>query len=47
MLSGELLFIDEGGALLWRENWQTSINRYRAYCREHDIADRDLTSFTG
>lgn len=45
VLVGELLFIDDNGTLLWRENCKTAIDRYRGFCRDHQIEERDLTSF--
>ena len=41
---GELLFLDEDGHVVARENWQTSLARYSAYCRDHGLAVRDITA---
>jgi hypothetical protein len=30
--------------LLWRENWKTSLERYRRHCAEHGLEEQDLTS---
>ena len=45
MLVGELLFLDDKGEIMARENHLTSMERYLAYCREHGIEARDLTAF--
>ena len=42
---GELLFVDEDGNILARENWKTAIERYLAYCEANGIEAQDLTSF--
>jgi 2,4'-dihydroxyacetophenone dioxygenase len=41
---GELLFMDEQGNIVARENWQSSLARYAAYCREHGLEIKDLTA---
>ena len=38
VITGELLFLDEHGNVIARENHLTSLERYLAYCREHGIA---------
>ena len=43
VIAGELLFLDEHGAVIARENHLTSLERYLAYCREHGITPRDLS----
>jgi 2,4'-dihydroxyacetophenone dioxygenase len=45
VLVGELLFLDEEGNIIARENWKTSMERYQAYCDANGIEARDLTSF--
>lgn len=47
VIVGELLFLDEGGNIVARENWKTSIQRYEAYCQANGIGAQDLTSFEG
>ena len=37
VIVGELLFLDENGNIIARENHLTSTERYLAYCREHGI----------
>ena len=37
VIVGELLFLDEDGNIVARENHLTSMERYLAYCREHGI----------
>ena len=46
MIVGELLFLDDDGNIVARENWRTSLERYEAYCEENDLEVQDLTSFT-
>jgi 2,4'-dihydroxyacetophenone dioxygenase len=46
VIVGELLFVDEEGNILARENWKSSMERYRAYCEANGLEARDLTSFT-
>ena len=45
MLVGELLFLDENGQIIAQENWKTSAARYRAYCEEHGLEPKAITSF--
>lgn len=45
VIVGELLFLDENGDVIARENHLTSMERYLAYCRDHGIAARDLTEY--
>lgn len=45
VLSGDLVFQDEAGNPLWRENWKTAIDRYSNYCQANDIEPQDITSF--
>ena len=44
-VTGELLFLDDKGNVIASENWKTSLNRYLAYCEQHDIKPKDLTAF--
>ena len=46
VIVGELLFLDDDGNIVARENWRTSLERYEAYCQENDLEVQDLTSFT-
>ena len=32
VIVGELLFLDDDGNIIARENWKTSLERYAAYC---------------
>jgi quercetin dioxygenase-like cupin family protein len=43
--TGELLFLDDAGAILGRETARTSLERYEAYCRANGLEVQDLTSF--
>jgi 2,4'-dihydroxyacetophenone dioxygenase len=45
VIVGELLFLDEDGNIIARENWKTSLERYQAYCEANGIEVQDLTSF--
>ena len=45
MIVGELLFLDEEGDIIARENWKTSLDRYEVYCKANGIEAQDLTSF--
>ena len=45
VIVGELLFLDENGNVVARENHLTSTERYLAYCREHGITPRDLSEY--
>jgi quercetin dioxygenase-like cupin family protein len=45
VIVGELLFLDEEGNIVARENWKTSIDRYQAHCEANGIEVQDLTSF--
>ena len=45
VIAGELLFFDENGDVVARENDLTAMERYLAYCREHGIAPRDLSEY--
>jgi 2,4'-dihydroxyacetophenone dioxygenase len=45
VLVGELLFLDEVGNIVARENHLTSTERYLAYCRDEGIEPRDLTAY--
>jgi quercetin dioxygenase-like cupin family protein len=45
VIVGELLFLDDDGNIMARENWKTSIERYEAYCEANGIEAQDLTSF--
>lgn len=45
VLSGDLIFQDEDGNLLWRENWKTAIDRYTNYCKANGVEPQDITSF--
>jgi quercetin dioxygenase-like cupin family protein len=46
-LVGDLLFLDENGTIIAHENWKTSAARYRAYCEEHGLEPKAITSFEG
>lgn len=45
LIVGELEFVDADGNILARENWKTSMKRYRDYCEANGIEPQDLTSF--
>ncbi len=45
VIVGELLFLDEHGEIVARENHLTSMERYLSYCRQHGIEPRDLTAY--
>jgi len=44
-LTGDLVFLDDNKNVVAMENWKTSMERYLAYCKEHDIKPKDLTAF--
>ena len=44
-VTGDLLFLDDKGSVIALENWKTSMERYLAYCEQHDIEAKDLTAF--
>jgi len=44
-VNGDLLFLDDKDNIVALENWKTSLNRYLAYCEQHDIEPKDLTAF--
>jgi len=44
VVTGEFLFFDEGGDLVWQESWKTSVERYAEYCAEHRLSQRDLSA---
>jgi 2,4'-dihydroxyacetophenone dioxygenase len=44
---GELLFLDDAGNIIARENCKTSLERYVAYCEANGLEVQDLTSFEG
>ena len=43
--TGELLFLDDAGTIIARENAKTSLERYEAYCEANGLEVHDLTSF--
>ena len=43
VVTGEFLFFDEDGGLVWQESWKTSVERYAEYCAEHRLSQRDLS----
>ena len=45
VIVGELLFLDDDGNIIARENWKTSLDRYEAYCSANGVEAHDLTSF--
>ena len=45
VIVGELLFLDDDGNIVARENHLTSMERYLAYCRDHGIEPQDLTEY--
>lgn len=45
MIVGELEFVDADGNLLARENWKTSLQRYRDYCEANGTEPQDLSGF--
>ena len=47
VIVGELHYLDDKGNTLAVENWKTSINRYLAYCKTHNLVPKDITSFNG
>jgi len=44
-VTGDLLFLDQNDNIVAQENWKTGLQRYLAYCEQHDIKPRDLTAF--
>jgi hypothetical protein len=45
VIVGELLFLDDEGTIIARENWKTSLDRYESFCDANGIEAQDLTSF--
>jgi hypothetical protein len=45
IVTGDLVFVDENDKVMAIENWKTAMQRYLAYCEEHDIKPKDLTAF--
>jgi hypothetical protein len=45
IVQGELLYLDENDNVFAVENWKTGLERYLAYCREHGLTAKDITSF--
>ena len=43
--TGELLFLDDAGTIIARENVKTTLERYAAYCEANGLEIQDLTSF--
>ena len=43
--TGELLFVDDAGEMIARENVKTTLERYEAYCEANGLEVQDLTSF--
>ena len=41
------LVLNDNDQVIARENWQTGLQRYLAYCEENRIVPKDLTSFSG
>jgi len=44
-MTGDLVFLDDNNNVVAMENWKTALQRYLAYCEEHDIQPKDLTAF--
>jgi len=44
---GDLQMLDADDQVVGIESWRTAIERYLVYCRDHDIAPRDLTRLSG
>ena len=44
-MTGDLVFLDDNNNVVAMENWKTAMQRYLAYCEEHDIKPKDLTAF--
>jgi len=44
-MTGDLAFLDDNNNVVAMENWKTALQRYLAYCEEHDIEPKDLTAF--
>jgi 2,4'-dihydroxyacetophenone dioxygenase len=42
---GDLVYLDDNNSVLAIENWKTGMDRYLAYCKEHGIEAKDITSF--
>ena len=45
VIVGELLFLDDAGNIIARENWRTSLERYQTHCEANGLEVQDLTSF--
>ncbi|MNV73212.1 hypothetical protein D3C71_1663480 [compost metagenome] len=44
-VTGDLAFLDGNDNIVALENWKSGLQRYLAYCEQHDIAPKDLTAF--
>ncbi|WP_376989859.1 hypothetical protein [Cupriavidus numazuensis] len=44
-MTGDLVFLDDNNNVVVMENWKTALQRYLAYCEEHDIQRKDLKAF--
>ncbi|MFZ5670032.1 MAG: 2,4'-dihydroxyacetophenone dioxygenase family protein [Pseudomonadota bacterium] len=42
---GDLLYLDDNGAVVAIENWRTAVQRYLDYCSANGLEPRDVTSF--
>ena len=45
IVQGELLYLDENDNVFATENWKSGLDRYLAYCSEHGLTPKDITSF--
>src|SRR5215472_18637067 len=43
VVRGELVYLDSDENVVAVENWRTALQRYRAYCRNKGVRERDLT----
>lgn len=44
---GDLIYVDDAGAVLAMENWRTMVQRYLGYCEANGLTPQDVTSFAG
>jgi hypothetical protein len=38
VVTGEFLFFDDEGSLIWQESWRTSMDRHAEYCRAKGVS---------
>ena len=44
VVTGEFLFFDDEGSLVWQETWRTSMERHAEYCRSKGVSPMGLST---